>query len=54
LHGSQGYQKQGEDPTTLFNNKAGEKAQSEDMKDKFHTFRGKMGLDVMNINDEGV
>jgi hypothetical protein len=24
------------------------------MKEKFHTFRGKRGLDVMNINDSGV
>lgn len=43
----------GEDPTTLLN-KAGERALSEAMKEKFHTFRGKRGLDVANINDEGV
>jgi hypothetical protein len=31
----------GEDPTTLFANKVGEKALSENMKEKFNTFRGK-------------
>jgi hypothetical protein len=41
------------DLATLFN-KAGEKAQSEAIKDKFHTFRGKGGLDVANINDDSV
>jgi hypothetical protein len=46
-----GLPKAGEDPTTLFN-KAGERALSEAMKEKFHTFRGKRGLDVMNINDD--
>jgi hypothetical protein len=49
-----GLPKVGEDLTTLFNNKSREKAQSESMKEKFHTFRGKRGLDVVNINDEGV
>jgi hypothetical protein len=44
----------GEDPTTLFTNKAREKALVESMKDKFHTFRRKRGLDVANINDGNV
>jgi hypothetical protein len=48
-----GLPKIGEDSTTLFN-KAGEKALSEAMKEKFHTFRGERGLDFMNINDEYV
>jgi hypothetical protein len=39
---------------TLFTNKAGEKALSKTMKDKFHTFRGKRGLDVANISDDVV
>jgi hypothetical protein len=34
--------------------KVGEKSQSETMKEKFHTFRGKRGLDVANINDSSV
>jgi hypothetical protein len=49
-----GFPKVGEDPITLFINKVGEKALSKSMKDKFHTFRGKRGLDVANINDDGV
>jgi hypothetical protein len=36
--------------STLFN-KEGERALSEAMKEKFHTFSGEGGLDVMNIND---
>jgi hypothetical protein len=48
-----GLPKAGEDLTTLFN-KVGEKAQSESMRDKFHNFRGKRGLDVVNIDDDGV
>jgi hypothetical protein len=37
----------GEDLTIMFN-KAGERALSETMKEKFHTFRGKRVLDVKN------
>jgi hypothetical protein len=46
-----GLPKAGEDPTPLFTNKVGEKAQSESMKEKFYTFRGKRGMDVTNISD---
>jgi hypothetical protein len=42
----------GEDPTTLFTNKAREKALVESMKDNFHTCKGKRGLDVTNIRDD--
>jgi hypothetical protein len=49
-----GFPKAGEDPTTLFTNKVGEKALSENMKDKFNTFRGKRGLDITNISDDVV
>jgi hypothetical protein len=49
-----GFPKEREDPTTLFTNKAGEKPLSENMKDKFHTFRGKRGLDVANISNDVV
>jgi hypothetical protein len=45
--------KVGEDLANLFN-KAVEKSQSEAMKEIFHTFRGKWGLDVVNINNECV
>jgi hypothetical protein len=38
-----GLPKAGEDPTILFN-KVGERALSEEMKEKFHTFRGKKGI----------
>jgi hypothetical protein len=48
-----GLPKAGEYSTTLFN-KAWERSLSKAMKEKFHTFRGKRGLDVMNINDDGV
>jgi hypothetical protein len=48
-----GLPKSREDPTTFFN-KARERALSKQMKEKFHTFRGKRGLDVMNINDDSV
>jgi hypothetical protein len=46
-----GIPKEGEDPTTLFNN-AREKSQSESMKENFHIFRGERVLDVPNINDD--
>jgi hypothetical protein len=42
----------GEDPTTLFSNKLGEKASLESMNDKFHTFIGKSRLEIVNINDD--
>jgi hypothetical protein len=48
-----GIPKEGEDLTTLFN-KLGERGLSKSMMEKFHTFRGKGGLDVMNINDDNV
>ena len=48
-----GLPKVGEDPTTLFS-KVGEKSLSKAMKEEFHTFRGKRGLDVTNINDDDV
>jgi len=35
-------------------NKVGKRALLKYMKDKFHTLRGKGGLDVANINDNGV
>ena len=46
-----GFPKAGEDLTTLFTNKAREKALSKTMKDKFNTFIGKRGMDVANISD---
>jgi len=46
--------KEGEDPKTLFTNKAREKELSETMKDKFHTFRGKRGLYFTNVSDDVV
>jgi hypothetical protein len=49
-----GFPKVGEDSTTLFTNKAGEKELVESMKDKFNTFRGKRGLDVVNKSDDVV
>jgi hypothetical protein len=45
-----GLPKAGENLTTLFN-KEGERALSEEMKEKFHTFRGKRGLNVTDIHD---
>jgi hypothetical protein len=48
-----GLPKIGEDPTTLFS-KEGEKVESKSMKENFHTCRVKGGLDVANINDDGV
>jgi hypothetical protein len=39
-----------EDPTIFFN-KAGERALSKAMKEKFQTFRGKRILDVKNTSD---
>jgi len=47
-----GFRKEREDLATFFTNKAGEKAQSKEMKEKFHTLRGKRWLDVMNIRDD--
>jgi hypothetical protein len=38
----------------IIHKQGGEKALSETMKDKFHTFRGKRGLDVTNISDDVV
>ena len=49
-----GLPKVGVDPTTLFTNKAGEKALSKTMKDKFYTFRGERWLYVENISDDVV
>jgi hypothetical protein len=48
-----GLPKSNKDLTTFFN-KRGERSLSELMKEKFQTFRGKMGLDVKNINDNNV
>jgi hypothetical protein len=48
-----GLPKVGEDPTTLFN-KARERSLLKEMKEKFQTFKRKRGLDVTNINDDGV
>jgi hypothetical protein len=49
-----GLEKEGEGTTPVFTNKAGIKALAESMKDKFHTFKGKRGLDVTNISDDVV
>jgi hypothetical protein len=49
-----GLPKEGEDSTTLFTNKAGEKALVEFMMYKFQTFSEKRGLDVANISDDVV
>lgn len=43
-----------EDPTTLFENKDGEKTLSKSMKEKFNTFREKRGLDIVSISDDVV
>jgi hypothetical protein len=49
-----GLLKETKDLITLFTNKVGEKALSKYMKDKFHTFKGKRGVDVKNISDDVV
>jgi hypothetical protein len=48
-----GLPKYGKDQGLLFN-KAVERSLCESMKEKFHTFRGKRGLDVKSINDKNV
>jgi hypothetical protein len=48
-----GLPKDDEDLTILFN-KERERTLLEEMKEKFHTFRGKGGLDVKNIIDDNV
>jgi hypothetical protein len=48
-----GIPKAREGPTILFN-KAGERALSKEMKEKFQNFRGKVELDVKNISDDNV
>jgi hypothetical protein len=49
-----GLPSQGEDPSLIFSDKKNEKALSESMKEKFHTFRGQHSLDVASICDPTV